>query len=302
MKKLTAFALTAMLAGSLSLGTAFAFQDLDMDNRDAVIALKDRGVISGVDSEHFVPKGKISYAESVQMIVNAFQLNIDTLRFIKQPMASDIYSGVPNDAWYSHAFIIAHYNGLEIPKDVNPNAAMTREQFGDLLVRVLEKQGNYPLIKMFIMIEDEDQITPEYQGALQRLLLYKIAELDKDRNFDPKGELTRGQAAVWVHKALTFMDSHAVKPAPVEEVAVKVEKISDELNKITLSRGEKPNAGYGIAITGIKFSEDGLAVITYRLTDPDPSKMYAEVITTPQASTYVASGYQVTAELDTTGR
>ena len=109
------------------------------------------------------------------MIVKGMNLNIDTLRFIKQPLASDTYTNIPNDAWYAEAFIIAHYNGMDIPKDVNPNATITREQFGEMLVRALEKKGNFPLVKMFIQIKDEAQITPEYQGTLQRLLLYKIA-------------------------------------------------------------------------------------------------------------------------------
>jgi len=299
MKKIAAIAFTTLLAGSIGVSSVFAFQDLDSGNKDAVLSLKDRGVVSGVDKEHFAPKSKISYAESIHLIVKAFKLNMDNLRFIKEPVASDIYTTIPNDAWYANDFIIAHYNGLEIPKDVNPASVMTREEFGYLLVTALEKQGNYPLIKLYISIEDNDSIKPEYQGALQRLLLYKITELDKDGRFNPKGELTRGQAAVWVHRALSFVEKHAEKPAPAENVTLSVEKVNDKLSQITLSRGEKPNAGYGITITGIRFVDDGHAVITYRLTDPKPDEMYAQVITEPKAVTYVASSYEVTAELDT---
>jgi len=296
MKKITALALTTLLAGSLGVGNAFAFQDLEPDNKNAILSLKDRGVITGMDKEHFVPKGKITYAESVRLIVKAFDLNMDTLRFIKEPLASDIYTAVPNDAWYAHDFIVAHYNGLEIPRDVNPASVMTREQFGFLLVSALEKQGDYPLIKMYIEVKDNDSIKPEYQGALQRMLLYRIAELDKDGAFNPKGELTRGQAAVWVHRALSFKDAHAEKPTQEEKISLKVEKVNDKLNQITLSRGEKPNAGYGITITGIRFQENGRAVITYILTDPKPGQAYAEVITEPMAVTYVSSSYEVIAE------
>lgn len=296
MKKIAAFTMTAMLVGSLSFGTAFAFQDLESENRDAVLALKNRGVVSGVDSQHFVPRGKISMAESIQLLVKGFGLNIDNMRFIKQPLASDFYTNAEDDAWYAEALVIAHYNGLELPKDMNPHAAITREQFGELLVRTLEKQGNYPLIKMFITIQDGDQITPEYQGALQRMLLYRIAELDQNGRFNPKGELTRGQAAVWLHKALTFMDAHAEQPADAEHVEVKVEKVGEGLNRITLSRGEKPHAGYGIAINSIRFTGEDTALVTYTLLNPEPGMSYAEVITTPQASTYIDAKYQVTAE------
>ncbi|OPH57588.1 S-layer protein [Paenibacillus ferrarius] len=297
MKKIATLTLTTLLASSLTFGTAFAFSDVEADQAEAVKALQERGVVSGFDSEHFVPKGKISYAQTVQMIVKGLNLNLDTIRFIKQPLASDTYTNIPNDAWYADAFIIAHYNGLEIAKDVNPNATITREQFGDLLVRALEKKGNFPLIKMFIEIKDADQINVDYQGTLQRLLLYKITKLDQDGKFNPKAEVTRGEAANWLYQATKVMNAHAQAPVPAEEIAVKIDKVNDDVNKITLSRGDKPNPGYTIEITGIQFKDDGQAVITYTLHDPKPDMMYPAVITEAKATTYVSSKFKATAEL-----
>jgi len=299
MKKIASLTLASVLLGSLTWQTAFAFSDVDGTQADAVAALQARGIVSGVDQDHFVPQGTITYAQSVQMIVKAMNLNIDNLRFFKQPLASDTYTNIPNDAWYANAFIIAQYNGLDIPKDVNPNAVITREQFGDLLVRALEKNGNFPLVKMFVVIKDEDQITAEYQGALQRLLLYKITQLDQDGKLNPKAALTRGEAANWVHNAMKVLDAHAVKPAPVENVAVQVDKVNEDVDKVTLTRESKPTTGYDIIITGIRFEEGGRAVVTYKLQDPAPDTMNATMMTQPKAVTYVSSAYEVTAELDT---
>jgi len=299
MKKLSIIALSTILAGSIGAGSAFAFQDLDSDNKEAVTALHSRGIISGMDNEHFAPKSKLTYAQGIHLIVKAFGLNMDNLRFIKQPVATDIYTSIPNDAWYAEDFIISHYNGLEISREVNPASAMTREQFAFHLVTALEKKGDFPMLKILINVKDNDQITPDYQGAVQRLLAYKFAELDKNDSFNPKGELTRGQAAVWIHRAVTYLENHMEKPAPAEEATLKVEKVNDELNKITLSRGEKPNSGYDIVITSIQFTDSAHAVVTYKLTEPDPAKMYAQVVTEPKATTYVSSSYEVTAVRDT---
>lgn len=296
MKKIAAFTLTTLLCSSLTFGSAFAFSDLDEGQAESILALKDRGVVSGIDQEHFVPKGKISYAQSVQMIVKGLDLNLDLMKFKKQPEATDMYSSIANDAWYADAFIIAHYHGLQIPKDVNPNSTITREQFGDLLVRALEKKGNFPLVKMFIMIKDEDQITIDYQGTLQRLLLYKITTLDKDGKLNPKSELTRGEAANWLYNAIRVMEAHTQKPVPTEGVALKVEKVNDDVNKVTLSRGDKPNPGYGIEINAIHFNQEGQAVITYTLLDPKPDMMYAQVITEAKTVTYISSKYKAVAE------
>lgn len=296
MKKMITVALTTLLVGSLSLGTAFAFTDIDDSQKKAITILKDRGIVSGIDSQHFAPKGKITYAQSIQMVVKGLNFNLDRMRFIKQPLASDFYTNVANKAWYADAFIIAQYSGLAIPKDVNPNAMITREQFGDLLVRALEKKGNFPLVKMFIQFNDEAKITPELQGSLQRMVLYKIAELDKNGNFDPKAEVTRGQAATWVYNTVQFLDNHNSAPAPTDEVAITVEKVSDAVNKVVLSRGEKPNAGYVIKINSIRFEADNKAVISYTLIEPDPDKMYAQVITEAKAETFVSAKYTAVAE------
>lgn len=68
------------------------------------------------------------------------------------------------------------------------------------------------------------------------------------------------------------------------------------VNKVTLSRGDKPNSGYGIEINAIKFNEDGLAVITYTMLEPKPDLMYAQVITEAKTVTYISSKYKVVAE------
>ncbi len=296
MKKVVALFLSSIMLSCLTFNTTFAFSDVEGAQAEAILALKNRGVVNGIDNEHFVPKGKISYAQSVQIIVKGLDFNLSLLRFVKQPLASDMYTNITDDAWYADAFIIAHYNGLEIPKDVNPNASITREQFGNLLVHALEKKGNFPLVKMFIDIKDTDQITPEYQGALQRMLLYKITELDKDGKLNPKSELTRGEAASWVYNASKVVTAHSQQPAPTENVAVTVEKVNDDVNKVTLSRDSKTSAGYGIEITGIRFEQDGQAVILYKLKDPHPDSMNAAVITEPKVITFISSKYKAVIE------
>lgn len=296
MKKLTAFSLSVLLCSSLTFGSAYAFSDLEEGQADAILALKDRGIVSGFDSEHFVPKGKISYAQSVQMIVKGLDLNLDHIRFIKQPLASDSYTNIPNDAWYADAFIIAHYHNLDIPKDINPNATITREQFGHLLVQALESKGQFPLVKMYIPIKDEDQLTVDYQGTIQRLLLYKITALDGNGNFNPKSELTRGEAANWLYNAIQVLEKQMQQPED-DVVKVTVEKVNEDVNKVTLSRGMKPNGGYGLVIDRIEFQGGGKAIVRYTVRNPQPGMMYPQVMTEPKAVTYVSSAYNVKAEL-----
>lgn len=298
MKKTVALLSVAALFGSMVASSASAFNDLSADQKEPIMALKQRGIVSGVDGEHFVPTGKASYAQTVHMLVKGLNLNMDTMRFIKKPEASDYYTNVPNNAWYAESFVIAQLNGLPIPKDVDPNGTITRQQYADLLIHAIDTKGTYPVIEMFVAFADQDDIDPKVSNSVQRMVLHKLIKLGADAKFYPKRELTRGEAAVWLHSAIKFVESHAnaQKPAPREDVKVTVEKVNDDVNKVVLSRGEKPTGGYGIAISGIRFEADGRAVITYTLTDPKPDSMNTQAITEPTAETYVSSKYKAVAE------
>ncbi|GAA3407306.1 S-layer homology domain-containing protein [Paenibacillus hodogayensis] len=296
MKKAAILTSAAILFGNLAFGTAYAFNDVDAGQAAAVSSLQQKGIVSGIDNERFARKETISYAQSLQMIVKAFDYNLDTMKFAKPPVASGLFAQVRDDAWYADAFVIAYYNNLDIPQDVNPQATVTREQFGSLLMRALEKKANFPMIKIHLPIADEAAITPGNQGAVQRLIHYKIAELDKTGSFLPTAPLSRGEAAVWLYNALDAAASQTRPPVEAEDITLQTEKVNDQVNKVTLSRGAKPNAGYGIQVVGIRFEQDGRAVIRYTLQNPQPDTMYAEVVTEAKAVTYVPAAYKAVLE------
>lgn len=268
--------------------------------------LRDRGIVSGVDSEHFAPRSPISYAQTISMIVKGLGLNIDNMRFIKKPEASDYFTNVPNDAWYAEAFIIANMNGLNIAKDVNPTSPITREQLADLLIHGLDKKGTFPVIMMYIGFADEDQIDKPYKNSMQRLYLHKISTLDASNMAYPKREVTRGEAAVLLSNTIRFVETQlgTNNPQPLQppqppqqqqEVTLTVEKVNADLNKVVLS-SSLPNPGYGLTISGIRFQADGTAVIQYEINEPKPGEMFPMMINEAKAETYVSSTYKVIAE------
>lgn len=303
MKK-TSWVAAGVIAAMLgTAGPAAAFNDLDnAEQKTHIMKLKERGVINGLNAEQFAPRNKMTSAQAVSLLVKAFELSLAHFTFIKAPEATDYYTTIPNDAWYAEAYVIAQLNGLSIPRDVNPNAEITREQFAQWLIEALDTTGSYPVIKMLVILEDEEQIDPAFSYNIQRLILHGFFK-PEDHKFYPKQPLTRGEAAVWVNKAAQFVkeykDQVTQEPVEVYEVVeVSIEKVTDEVNKVILTREEQPTGGYGIEVTGIRFTEDGKAVITYALINPHPDSMNIQVITQPQTETYVSSKYEVVAELD----
>lgn len=243
--------------------------------------------------------GKLTVGQSVAVIVEKLGLNLDHLQFIKEPKASDHFTKVSDDAPYAQHFMVAFHNGLSLDKNIDPDARMTREHFSHLLFQAIMTKGDFAFIHLYIMINDEDQIHPDYMNSIQKLLISDIIKLDNKGNFNPKDSVSLGQAYFLLNAAAKFLKNvEPIDQPPTDhgEVTMSVSEVNEEINKVTVSWGEKPNPGYRIAIDRIDFI-DNEAVIYYSLHHPDPEKFYIQVITEATATTYVSSDYQPTMKM-----
>ncbi|RAU93709.1 hypothetical protein DQG13_25305 [Paenibacillus sp. YN15] len=325
-KRISVVVLAAAMLGGTA---AFAFSDISQDPAQTKIeSLRKDGVLSGMDGDRFAPKEVLTYDQGIRLLVKGLDLSLAHISFIKAPKASDYYTHVPDDAWYAEDFIIAQHNGLELPQDVDPSSQLTREQFAVLLNKAIQQKGNFAVIELFNILEDEDAIDPAASGSIQTLLNMRVIKLEKAQ-FRPKAGITRSEAADWLYEARAFVASHTggapssepstpagtpgavpgatpvpgVTAAPPEdtplvwsEAAVSLEKAADGVNKALVTI-QVPHPGYGAVITGIEFTGDKEAVIRYRLTPPDPDMMYPMVVSKVELQTYVSSEYtSVTAQ------
>lgn len=288
--------LSVLLLSLSAAGSAFAFSDIQKDpGRSYIEQLQKRGLLKGDGSGMFKPKSAITAEAAVSIIVNGFGLNIDNIRFIKEPQASDYFTKVKNDSPYAKAFIIANLNGLDIPRDINPGGKVTREQFAHWVFKAISAKGEYAWIEMYQTFKDENKVTKDYMDSIQKLLIGKIASLDTKGYFRPQDSITRSEAAVMLAKGLAFVkNTKPVTPpeqpaSPLTDVNLTSEAYGAEAVKATVS-AQAPHPGYGIEIANIAF-KDKQAIISYRVVNPDPDKMYPQVITTVKAFAYVSANY-----------
>ncbi|SFD60257.1 S-layer homology domain-containing protein [Paenibacillus catalpae] len=279
--------------------TVFAFNDTSKDpNKSKIESLEKQGIIKGEKGGKFNSNGKLTYAAGISMLVKAFDLNIDNIRFIKEPKVTDYYPNLKDNAWYADAFIIAQLNGLEVPKNVKANDEMTREQFAHHLFKSIMKQGDFAFIELYMTINDEKDVNKDYMDSIQKLLISKIATLDKKNNFYPKQKITRSVAAGWLYDGLEFVKETPTipevpaepAPQPIQGLKLTVTSVDKNINKVTVT-GQAPHPGYGLRVASISFV-DGQAIIKVETVQPDPDKMYPQVITEVSATTYVDAAYK----------
>lgn len=322
MNKLGQRSLLLMLALLLAFTSAsMAFADVHADEaEDILLVLREKGVIQS-DGQSFQGDRMLTHAEGLTMIVRGMGLlpNSDGSAEASRDV-TDHFDRVAADDWYAAAYSAALHNGLNIPRDVEPNRTMNREQFLHMLFQALAQTGDYPFTMRLFILADEEDVDPAYSHAIQMMLNGGFAKLDEAGKLYPKQEISRREAAVTLHAVMTFKSTHdqlrdrpdagggadnadnfldlvfadkeAGGPDAGEDVAMTRDNINDEVVKVTLSRGEKPHAGYGIDITAVVFRE-GIAEIQYRLYNPEPDRMYAQVITTPEATTFLSAEYEV---------
>lgn len=198
--------LILIISSGLSMATNMPFTDIsDVDEKEAIIALYEKGYIKGVGNDLYAPNESMTVAQEIQLIVNILELNLDNIRFIKAPKATDRFTKADNDAWYSDALIIAGVRGLEFPNDIDPNKILSKEEFTYYLMRSIENHFSFPMIKINpVDISDQTDINVSYSGAIQRALLYEFVSLDESGAFNPKEPMSRAKAAEQVKLALDY--------------------------------------------------------------------------------------------------
>jgi hypothetical protein len=248
--------------------------------------------------DRYHPNSIINVETAVSLIVQRLHLNIDNMRFIKAPLASDYYTKVNDQAWYANNFVIAHYNGVKLPKDIDPNANVTKEEFAAWLYGAMSSKGEYPTIEIYMLVTDEDQVSKGMMNSIQKLLITKVATLDKLQKFYPKNGMKRGDAVVMIERVKNLIEQLQNAPAPepkpetpiFSEIQVTSEKHSEQATQVTLT-AMAPHPGYGFEVASIVYS-NGEAQINYRIIMPNPEMMYPQVLTEVTAVTYIPSQFK----------
>lgn len=267
------------------MASASGFTDVKGEGARIVQSLHQKGIIQGITKDKFAPQGTLNGAQGVHLVVEALGLKGKDKSELK-------FAG--KSKWYAKSLQIAKENGIELPKNFSVNGELTREEFAYILRQGIDATGNYPLIAMYLYIEDADQGNELYTGSIQNLVLMKIAELDSEDKFHPTNKITRMEAAELIYNAVNYIDQFKSNSEIVNDsVIYNVEKVNDDINKVTITRENQPSPGYGIAVSKVEFTKDGVAKVYYELLSPDPDQMYPQVITSTNTVTYVSSQYKV---------
>ena len=211
------------------------FKDIDgIPEKASIISLYDKGFVRGVGNDLYAPDSYTTVAEAIQFFVNFLDLNLDNIRFIKAPKATDYFKNADNDAWYADALIIGGIKCAVFPADIDPNQLLSKEEFTYYLTLAIENHYNLQMMEITPKeISDQNEIDDQYSGTIQRALYYGLVNLDDLNKFNPKVKIKRAEVAVQIVNAINYIDS----------IKEKIFIYSNLIAKLT----EQPNDnGYGM--------------------------------------------------------
>lgn len=160
--------------------------------------LRERGIINGLDKDHFNPNGNITREQFAKILCAALG--------IKTTTANTSFADVENSAWY------APYISAILKKGIV--TGVNNETFGvgenitrqDLCTMIYRAIDNENLAYTALGFTDDDSISEYARDAVAVLKGLEIVNGYEDGSFNPKGLCTRAEAAKIICKLLAQME------------------------------------------------------------------------------------------------
>lgn len=167
---------------------------------DAILALSEKGILSGDGNGLFRPEAPVTRAEFIKMILLAANLYSED--------ATGVFRDVSENDWYYPYVASAKYLGLvngDADGCFGGNKVIKREDMATILHRVLiHKNNSLPKTENTILFTDNDSISEYSREAVYSIRETGIINGVGDNRFAPLEPATRAQAAKMIYNFLSI--------------------------------------------------------------------------------------------------
>ncbi|RSL28835.1 S-layer homology domain-containing protein, partial [Salibacterium salarium] len=180
---------------------AESFTDVSNDHwaSESIQRLADQGIINGYQDGTYGPTEDISRGQVAELLVNAFDLEVDqNAESSFDDLNDDSYTTPFAEAVAEAGFIEGRANNTEFAASRD----LTRAQMATILVRAFELE---PVEDSDAEVNDLEDAHESHQENIQILAQHGITETE-DGNFRPKEAVNRAQFATFLDRALEVQE------------------------------------------------------------------------------------------------
>ncbi len=165
---------------------------------DAINTLYDRGIVAGVDNQHFNPGASVTREAFVRMIVNAFGLKVQS--------GSNVFLDLNDDHWAYKEIMIA--NKLEIVNGLSETRFgigmnITRQDMMVICSKAAKAAGvDLSSVKEFADFKDFGSVSDYAKDAVKELVSAGYVSGFEDNTVKPQDTTTRAQAAYLIYRLM----------------------------------------------------------------------------------------------------
>lgn len=159
------------------------------------------------DAIRFAPDANVNRAQLASVLMRLFQLDYGATRFIKEPLVSDYYKDVNNDAWYAEAALVCSLNNIFTSVDsFYPDKNVTRIELAQAIKNSFTAKGiNVPMIMLMPLFEDTQNLNKNETNAMVFVNNTGIMK-GAENQFYPYREVTRGELAMVIKNCLKLLE------------------------------------------------------------------------------------------------
>ncbi|MDQ0297874.1 hypothetical protein J2S78_000282 [Salibacterium salarium] len=184
---------------------AESFSDVSNDHwaSESIQRLANEGIINGYPDGTYGPTEDISRGQVAELLVNAFDLEVDeNAESSFEDLNDDSYSTPFAEAVAEAGYIEGRENNTEFAASRD----LTREQMATILVRAFELE---PVEDTEANVNDLDNAHESHKENIEILSQHGITETE-DGNFRPKETVNRAQFATFLDRALDVQEPLAI--------------------------------------------------------------------------------------------
>ncbi len=193
-------------------GTSAGSSFTDVDNnyawaQEAIEDLVGRGVLAGMDGKNFAPGASVTKEQFAKMLVLALEIDL-------VEGADSEYQDIANDRWSNDYINTAKaylFDDSYGSGSFHPAEKYTREKCAYAISQALGISANKNLLDADVLTEnftDCDDITSAIETPMAIVVERAIVKGDSGK-LRPKGEVTRAEAAVLLHRAIQYKNRNS---------------------------------------------------------------------------------------------
>lgn len=206
-------------------------------------AAYSQGLMQGTGTDQsgfkiFSPDDNVNRFQLAAVMDRVFDFDYGTIRFIKEPVASDYYYDLTEDAWYSEAVVLGAINRIFAQEDeFKGEEEVSRIEVARTIYRSFQAKGiNVPMIMLMPLYDDAADLSQEDTNAMVFVSNTGIMK-GNDNLFRPYDPIKRAELARVLNQCVKLIEMNPpeVKPVPAVKLEVKEIKSESELINIDLN-------------------------------------------------------------------